>query len=388
MDIRGLILIDIDQTREDQELFSTPAGLVDVAGKSAMIRTAERLHHAGIGPITAVTATETTAPGTRNYDPIQLTQVTAPQDRFWRAAENAFNDLVQQGAELVILIKIGAYVEADFERLIQFHLDGQCRASQLSYLGEPLQIFCLSASRRNDAASLFRSQLTKCRSECPQLEHFGYINFLGNAGDVRQFAIDILTRQTETCPAGKEIKPGVWVGAGAQTERGARLLAPAYVGASACIRSGAVITRCSTVEHHAHVDLGTVIENSSVLAYSYVGAGLDLAHSVTGRAHVANLRRGATVPVPDRKLVATLGESSAHKLFASAGEFMSYLPRQVWRGIWGERTRVPDLQAALHQTSPALGKAAGYEAPACDTEAANDFHPTPTLAVARPHGNQ
>jgi hypothetical protein len=154
------------------------------------------------------------------------------------------------------------------------------------------------------------------------------------------------------------------------------------------IRSGAVITRCSTVEQHAHVDLGTVIENSSVLAYSYVGAGLDLAHSVTGRSYVANLRRGATVAVPDRKLVAALAESSGHKLFSSAGELLSYLPRQVWRGIWGQPTRVPDLQAALHQTSPSLGKAAGYEAPACNTEAANDFHPTPTLAVARPHGNQ
>ncbi len=386
MDIRGLILIDNDQTREDNELFSTPAGLMDVAGKNAMIRTAERLHGAGIRPITAVTAAEMATPDIREHGATQLTQITAPQDRFWRAAENAFNDLVQQGAELVILIKIGAYVEADFDRLIQFHLDGHCRASQLSYLGEPVQIFCLSASRRNDAASLFRSQLGKCRSDCPQLEHFGYINFLGNAGDLRQFAIDILTRQTETCPAGRELKPGVWVASGAQIERGARLLAPAYVGSMARIRSGAVITRCSTVEHHAHVDLGTVIENSSVLAYSYVGAGLDLAHSVTGRAYVANLRRGAIVRVPDRKLVAALAESSTHKLFSSAGDFITYLPRQVWRGIWGERTRVPDIQATLHQTSPSLGNAAGYEAPACDTEAANEFHPT--LAVVRPHGNQ
>jgi hypothetical protein len=220
------------------------------------------------------------------------------------------------------------------------------------------------------------------------LEHFGYVNFLGNGGDIRQFAIDILMRQTETCPAGKELKPGVWAGSGAQIERGARILAPAYVGSMARICSGAVITRCSTVEHHAHIDLGTIIENSSVLAYSYVGAGLDLAHSVTGRASIANLRRGATVAVPDHKLVAALAESSARKLFSSASEFVSYLPRQVWRGLWGEKTRVPDLQATLHQTSPALGNAAGYEASACNTEAANEFHPTPTLAVARPNGNQ
>jgi NDP-sugar pyrophosphorylase family protein len=388
MDIRGLILIDNDRTREDYELFSTPAGLVDVAGKSAMVRTAERLQRAGISPITAVTAAEAAGSRAREDAQIPFKLTTVPEERFWRAAENAFNDLVQEGAELVILIKIGPYVETDYERLIQFHLDGECRASQLSYLGEPLQIFCLSASRRNDAASLFRSQLAKCRSECPMIEHFGYVNFLGNAGDIRQFAIDILTRQTETCPAGKEIKPGVWVGHRAQIQRGARLLAPAYVGSMARICSGAVITRCSSVEHHARVDLGTVVENSSVLASSYVGAGLDVAHSVTGRSYVANLRRGATVAIPDRKLVAALAESSAHKLFASAGEFVSYLPRQVWRGLWGAKTRIPDLQAALHQTSPSLGKAAGYEAPACDTEAADKFRPTPTLAVMRPHGNQ
>src|SRR5256885_813574 len=169
--------------------------------------------------------------------------------------------------------------------------------SPLLRMAERLQIFCISASRRNDAASLFRTQLTRCRTECPLLEHEGYFNPLADARDLRQFAIDVLIRQTQTCPAGAEAKPGVWIAPGALIEKGARILAPAFVGSFARVRSGAVITRCSSVERHAVVDCGTVIENSTVLPFSYVGAGLDLAHSVAGMGRIVNLHRDVTVEI-------------------------------------------------------------------------------------------
>ena len=117
------------------------------------------------------------------------------RERFWRTAENSFNDLVQAGAEIVILIKIGAYQEPDFDKVLQLHLDNNCRVSQLSRDGQPLEVFCISASRRNDAASLFRTNLSKCRVDCLQVEQTGYFNPLRDASDLRQFAIDILTLQ-------------------------------------------------------------------------------------------------------------------------------------------------------------------------------------------------
>lgn len=387
MDIRGLVLVNSATVASENhtQAPSLPFGLTDVAGKTPLQRVVERLHKFGIYPVTAVVEEQLYAGALKGLN--GLTPLIAPPERFWRAAENAFNDVAQAGAELVILIKLGAYAEVDFEKMLQFHIDRHCRVSQTAQAGQPLEVFCISASRRNDAASLFRTQLTKCRSECPLFEHFGYTNLLADALDLRQFAIDILTLRTDTAPPGEQIRPGIWVAPRAQIEKGARVLAPAFIGSFARVRSGAVITRCTSVEHHAQVDCGTVVENSSVLPYCYVGAGLELAHSVAGFTQIWNLRRACTVQIGDEKLLRHIAATSGNRLLASAADLVAYVPRQFWRGMFGQRAlRQPDLNAALRQTSPTLGKAAGYQAPACDTGAANEF-PT-NLAVARTNGNQ
>ena len=388
MDIRGLLLVNSGNTGEMDLPFlaSGPLGVLEVAGKTPLERMAERLQQFGILPAAAVVETTAFPAGPGISFPSAVNYVATSRDRFWRAAENAFNDMAQNGAELVVLVRLGAYAEIDFEQMVQLHIDRGSRVSQISHDGQCLDIFCISASRRNDAASLFRSQLGRCRSECPPIEHTGYVNYLSDARDVRQFAIDILTRQAQTCPAGKEMKPGAWIGSGAVIEKGARILAPSFIGAHARVRAGAVVTRCASIEHHAEVDCGSVVENSSVLPYCYVGAGLDLAHSVAGMRQVANLRRDVTVEIADPKLVDLVSAASGKRFFSSAAEFLTHLPRTAWESIFaGSKQPQPDLNAALRKTSPALGSAAGYETPACDTEAAHKF---PDMVVARRYGHQ
>jgi hypothetical protein len=383
MDIRGLLLVNSGKSREDDAGFlaSSPLGLLEVAGKSALERVAERLLHYGIAPATAIVETNTLSPSGSSTTASGLNYLSSTPDRFWRTAESAFNDMAQGGAELVVLVRLGAYAEIDFEKVVQAHLDRGSRVSQASHEGQKLDVFCISASRRNDAASLFRSQLSRCRSECPLIEDAGYVNELADPRDLRQFAIDILTHKTETCPAGEEVRPGVWMSPRAILEKGARVLAPAYIGAYARIRTGAVVTRCSVVEHHAQVDCGSVVENSTVLSYCYVGAGLDLAHSVAGMRQVANLRRDVMVEIPDPKLIDLISATSGKNLLHSAAEFLTYLPRVAVQGIFsGGKQPQPDLNAALRKSSPALGGAAGYEASACDSEAARKF---PNMIVAR-----
>lgn len=384
MDIRGLVLVNSEGL--NGEFSGLPPALMDVAGKSALQRITERLEQFGAAEVKAVIEGPVTF-ASRGNGTTAPKSITTSRERFWRVAENAFNELVQDGAELVLLFRLGAYAEIDIEKVVQHHLDQRCRVSQVCYEAENLEIFCISASRRNDAASLFRSQLAKCRTDCPLVEHTGYVNPLAGPSDLRQFAIDVLMLNTETEPGGKQVRPGVWIAPGAQIEKGARLLAPAFVGAFAKVRAGAVITRCTSVEHHSQIDCGTVVENSSILAYSYVGAGLDLAHCVVGAGQLASLRRNVIVEIMDGKLVAHLAATSGRKLLGSATEFLGYLPKQIWQGMFGARRRLePDLNTTLRQASPSLGTASGYQAPACDTEAADKF--SASLAVARRYGNQ
>src|SRR5690349_403190 len=99
MDIRGLVLVNaesigtVDQAPADQL-----AGTLDVVGKSAMHRMAERLQQYGISSIGAVVET---ASSIRNDDlPADVAFFSATPERFWRTAENVFNDMAQSGAEL------------------------------------------------------------------------------------------------------------------------------------------------------------------------------------------------------------------------------------------------------------------------------------------------
>jgi hypothetical protein len=389
MDIRGLLLVN---TENIGEVDQTPAaagltGLLDVAGKSALLRTAERLRQYGITSISAVVETASQF-AARNYGlPSDVTCVSAAPERFWRTAEIVFNDMAQSGAELVVLVRLGAYAEADFERLVQFHLDQQSRVTQMAFGLQPLEIFCISASRRNDAASLLRTRLTRCRSECPRFQHEGYLNPLAGLRDLRQFAIDILTRKTHSCPGGHETKPGVWIASGALVEKGARILAPAYVGSLARVHSGAVITRSSSIERNAVIDCGTVIENSTVLPFSYVGAGLDLAHSVAGVGRIANLRRDVEVDIADPKLIAQMPARSGKRLLTTAAEVLTYLPRLVLQSMYaGAKEQAPVFEASLRQPSPAPDDASDFEkTPACEPEAAQEFS---NMAVARRYGHQ
>jgi hypothetical protein len=270
MDVRGLLLVNQGATNEPAEFpWTTHPALVEVAGKTPLRRMAERLQKHGIAPTHAVIeGPAAPSPSFNTAEPPHC--VVAGPQRFWRAAESAFNEMAQDGAEIVVVVRMGSYAEADFEALVQYHLERSCRVSRLFAAEQAIEIFCISASRRNDAASLFRSALAHCRSECPALEHHGYLNPLASAGDLRQFAIDVLILKTETTPAGESWRPGIWVEPGARIEKGARVVAPAFIAQGARIRSGAVITRCSCIEHHAEIDCGTVVENSSVLPYSYI----------------------------------------------------------------------------------------------------------------------
>jgi len=107
-----------------------------------------------------------------------------------------------------------------------------------------------------------------------------------------------------------------------------------------------VVTRCTVIEHGAYVDCGTVVENSTVLPSAYVGAGLDLAHSVVGMGRIANLRRNTTVEIPDRNLIAHFPMRGARRLLRRMTEFLSALSAKLGRVPKPETPAPPALEPA------------------------------------------
>lgn len=383
MDVRAVILVGGARSGSAERLAGIPIGLLDVLGAPVLQRVIDRLDRFGISGTAVVSETSVSAvslargtirPGIRWRD--------AVNGNFWRAAEAAFNELAQADAELVLVIRLGCYAELDYEDLVQFHLDKRSRLTSVCNAdGEPLDTFVISASRRNDAAYLFRHEFREMRvpTELHKYTFPGYVNPLLGARDLRLLALDGFAGTAVIPPCGREVKPGVWVGENARVHRTARLLAPCFVGAHAKVRASTLMTRGSVAEHHAEIDCGTVIENSTVLPTTIVGAGLDAVHSVLGFRHIWNLRRSVEVEISDGHLVGS-AHSAPLRMVSSAVKLAAVFPISVARTLLGRRVApTPELQEAVSRPAAALKNASP---PPEGGLAASEFLP------ARRYGNE
>jgi NDP-sugar pyrophosphorylase family protein len=89
------------------------------------------------------------------------------------------------------------------------------------------------------------------------------------------------------------------MGENAEIGRGARIVAPAFIGQKAKIGDDCLITRGTDVECNSQVDFGTAAENSSILSNTYLGIGLDLSHSIVDGKYLWNLRHDVTLEITD-----------------------------------------------------------------------------------------
>ncbi len=351
-----------------------------------MERVLQRLQHFGVCDTTLIS--ESAGQGeSSDLLSADVPWKRAPEGQFWQIAEETFSCYAENGADLVIAMRVGPYVEVDYERLIQHHLDHHCPVTMaVDPEGASLDIFVLNASRRNDAASLFHNRLSKLRTECKNYCVTGYVNRLKNATDLRCLALDGLLRKNSISPVGVQTRPGVWVAKSARVHRKARIVAPAFVGAYSRIRASALITRSTVVEHHAEVDCGTVVENSTLLPYTYVGAGLDVMHSVVGFHRLCHLVRNVEVEISDRKLVGMPAMSALSRLAGSTAELFAFLPKQIYRGFFAHAhdERAVEIPSSLEQQAAAL-KTPATEAQGPGPEA-SEF--PSNLAVARRYGEQ
>lgn len=387
MDVRAIVLVGPDQENETRgQLGGVPIALLDVLGAPVVHRVVERLQRFGIHQVAVVC--ECAGASAQQFAKLaarpDVSWSTAAPGEMWRAAEQAFSEFAQNGAELVLALRLGPYAELDWEHLIQFHLDRGARVTSAVHGGREFGAFVISASRRNDAAFLFRHRFRECRVPCTQYPFEGVLNPLEGAADLRALAREGLLLRNDVAPRGRQLRPGVWAAEGARIDRGARVLAPAFIGARARVRATAVVTRCAALEHHAHVDCGSVVEDSTVLPFATVGAGLDVTQAVVGFRCLYHLRRGVAVEFADPQLIGMASLHAPVRALASAASLAAFLPTQFFQGLFGKsrREQPADLPAAVQQPSAALQAPAIHDA----AEPAAKF--PSNLAVARRYGNE
>jgi carbonic anhydrase/acetyltransferase-like protein (isoleucine patch superfamily) len=347
MEIKAVVLVG--NTDSQTERWSQhPISCLEVLGKPVVDHVIDRLQRFGVDSVTLIAA-----PGTCERAPRRgVNIVTAAADQLWRSAETVFNLYAQAGAEIVVALRMGPYVEFDLEQIFYFHHERKNRVTRVvDPNGASLEICIIDGSRRNDAAFLFRAAFKEMRLPAEDYVFSGYVNHLREIADLRRLTQDALMLDCELRPDAEQIKPGVWVGDGVELSKDARLVAPCFIGAGAKVHSGAVVTRLSAIERNAEIDLGTVVEDSNILPLSYVGPGLDVCHAVLGYSKIASLPRNATVALCDPQLAAELSSSRFVRAVGGYAETVSRAAAAVITSFSAKRTAEPNEAANVEHAS-------------------------------------
>ena len=129
-------------------------------------------------------------------------------------------------------------------------------------------------------------------------------------------------------PSGQELRPGIWVDEGAEIDRRARIVAPAYIGRNSKVRADALVTRCSSIERDCCIDFGTIVEDSSILANTRLGIWLDVRHAVASGDKLMSLKHDVLLEIADPNVMRFNGTLAKEE----ANEF-SETPKRVMQPV-------------------------------------------------------
>src|SRR5215472_8070526 len=129
MDVRAIILVgtsngtknalDGNGTSFEQLADGTVSGipipLLPLFGHSLVSRMAERLIENGVDSVSILSTRQAVD---QKPLPRQVCWKNESPENIWRAAEDEFADLAQRGAELVLLLRMGPYVELNLDSLL------------------------------------------------------------------------------------------------------------------------------------------------------------------------------------------------------------------------------------------------------------------------------
>lgn len=286
-------------------LASGPLTCVEILGRSVMERTIERFVKADVQAICILVETgalEILPTFRTSFGNVEIRVA----DDVWSVVARALREFSENGINYAFVCKADSYLEADLVDLFQFHRQTRQTVTRASDGEGFLDLWISGCSEA--AQVMFADPETTPRTGKDggwPLTYFvkEYVNRLAHPRDLRRLVADAFRRRCEVIPVGHEIRPGVWIDEGAQIDRRARIVAPAYLGCGSVIREDTLITRFSNIESFSFIDYGTVIEDSSILTNTYVGIWLDMCHAVVQGNQLLNLAHNVSLEIADPSLI-------------------------------------------------------------------------------------
>jgi hypothetical protein len=315
---KAIVIVEEEQSVSQPDGSTTPLSQdaprnsalasIEILGKSVVRRTIDTLVRSGLESVTVFSGSLTDADGFTECPQVVL---FSPRD-LWAGAMNALVEHKESGTDAVLILGLGAYIEFDPADAFQFHREqGEGAVRGVDAQG-PLNLWIVDPSQIPDDSDLV-SALRKITATSYPVR--GYVNRLEGAFDLRRLVVDSFKGHCGLRPHGFEVRPGVWMSEDVEVEKDARLVAPVFIGRSVTIARQALITRCSNIERNSKVDYGTVVEDTSILANTYVGIGLELSHSLVDGDNLLSLHHGVLVQIADSAVMRpnqSLGGMSRH----------------------------------------------------------------------------
>lgn len=284
-------------------MFAGPLACVDILGRSLIERNIDRFLEADVELVSVLVPGED-LPGcsfSRSSDKVKVRAVS----NIWSAIGQELETFSQIGIEHSFVSSANLYVDADVLDLFYFHRESRRAATRGLDREGPLELWMIDCAkaRQFDIENLLK------QADAPGNSYFvgGYVTQVSHPRDLRRLVSDSLRGRCALRPVGREIKPGIWVGEGAQIHRRSRVVAPAYIGSASSVGENTLITRFSNIERDCYVDYGTAIEDSSILANTHVGIWLELSHAVAHGNMLMSLGRDVLLEISDPSVLRSNG---------------------------------------------------------------------------------
>jgi hypothetical protein len=268
-----------------------PVAQWDLLGKSILDRVLERFRGLGVVEISVIPEQD-----------INSAALRPSASNFWTQFEATIRRYLQFELETLLLVRLGPYVELDLDDLLRFHREMSSPMTQIYDQHGALDLVALDARYLARETDSFRSRLRTIIPRRRRYHFKGYANRLSTVGDFRSLARDALWGRSAICPVGREIRANVWMGEGARMAESVQISPPAYIGRRCRVAAGCIIRGASSIEQRCTVDCSTIVEDSCVLAGSYVGTGLNVTSGVICQETFFHLRRDLQLQFHDPRV--------------------------------------------------------------------------------------
>lgn len=296
-----------------ETMANRPLSCFAVMGRPILQHFIERLREGGVSDVAVIPGDAASREPSIDSLSAEVTLAASGGDA-WNRAEKLADEFRRTGITDVLLVRLGAYAEIDVADVGRFHCaHGRCATRLFSEAGA-LDIWMVKLDCGNHVR-LPLQDLMDAPVTCFPIYHLGssYVNRLQNVWDLRRLVRDGFLSRCMIKPPGIQLKPGVWIDEGARVHHSSRLVAPIYLGRDTVVPQQAVVTRFSHLEEGSRVGWGTVVDNTSVLANTYIGQGLKVENAVVSEGGLIHLGHRVAVQVEDHRLLGAVVASHGER---------------------------------------------------------------------------